>query len=93
MYGLWQITLIFSLIFNIWTYSTIIADISPNNLPFGLFISNSYISILKFSLKTKKTDFLVSKSLIINKKVQYIKNIYVKAPKHIKVRVTVHLSS
>lgn len=70
MYGLCQITLIFSLIFNIWTYSTIIADISPNNLPFGLFISNSYISILKFSLKTKKTDFLVSKSLIINKKVQ-----------------------
>ena len=70
MYGLWQITLIFSLIFNIWTYSTIIADISPNNLPFGLFICNSYISILKFSLKTKKTDFLVSKSLIINKNVQ-----------------------
>lgn len=56
------------------------ADISPNNLPFGLFISNSYISILKFSLKTKKTDFLVSKSLIIYKKVQNIKNIYVNAP-------------
>lgn len=52
MYGLWQITLIFSLIFNIWTYSTIIADISPNNLSFGLFISDSYISILKFSSKT-----------------------------------------
>lgn len=52
MYGLCQIALIFSLIFNIWTYSTIMADISPNNLPFGLFISNSYIPILKFSSKT-----------------------------------------